>query len=113
MKFFIILLIYLGEALIIGSEVITAKFALVKHASTPFLTLAILIAAIGSAMTVLGYFVGIKIFKSIWVITIICLTSIIILEPFIIYFLTGELPGRGALIGFVLGTLGFVATLTL
>jgi len=112
-KFFTILSIYLGESLIIGAEVLTAKYTLANQASTPFVIIAMIVGALGSVLTVWGYFIGIRIFSSIWVVTAICITSIIILEPFIIYFLTREIPGRGALVGLVFGVLGFIATLIL
>lgn len=113
MKFLTILLLYLGESLIIGAEVLTAKYTLANQISTSFIVLAMAVGALGSVLTILAYFIGIKIFNSIWTITVICITSILILEPFIIYFLTREIPGRGAFIGLLFGILGFIATLTL
>ena len=40
MKFFTILSIYLGESLIIGAEVLTAKYTLANQVSTSFVILA-------------------------------------------------------------------------
>jgi hypothetical protein len=56
---------------------------------------------------------GLKIFKNIWIVSVISITSILIIEPFIAYFIGGQLPTKGAIIGLVFGVLGFAAALFL
>jgi hypothetical protein len=48
---------------------------------------------------------------SLWPIYIATITAILILEPIIIYYITGESPNLGAKIGFVLGVAGCFAAL--
>jgi hypothetical protein len=47
------------------------------------------------------------------VVTVVSVTSLLLLEPVVIWVLFQEFPGRGALIGFCLGALGMLATVLL
>ena len=58
-----------------------------------------------------GYMLGLKNFKNIWVVSVISITSILIIEPFMAYFVGGQTPTKGALLGLIFGILGFAAAL--
>lgn len=58
-----------------------------------------------------GYWLAHKYMESLWPIYIATITAILILEPIIIYYVTGETPSLGARIGFVLGVAGCAAAL--
>lgn len=63
------------------------------------------------ALLVAGYMFGIKYFHDIWVVAVISVTSIVIVEPIIIYFLFNETPKSGAFVGMILGILGLLSAL--
>jgi hypothetical protein len=50
---------------------------------------------------------------NIWVITVASLTLLLVLEPIVIYMMLEEIPRRGAILGFILGTAGLLCTLLL
>lgn len=103
------LLLFSGESLGIYVEIIAAKNAgalgdiLIKMIICMFLAVFSLVA---------GYVVGIKYFQNIWIVGVISITSIIIVEPIMTYLIFHEMPNRGALIGLVLGILGFIVSIT-
>jgi hypothetical protein len=101
-----IVLLVIGEALSIYIELSLAKnnsnlliMVLVFTAATPFL--------------LYGYMWGYSAFKSIWVVSIISITSILIIEPVLCYSIFKELPTKGALMGLVFGILGFISAIFL
>ncbi|EIK72772.1 hypothetical protein PseBG33_3268 [Pseudomonas synxantha BG33R] len=49
----------------------------------------------------------------IWIVTVVSVTSLLLLEPMVVWSLFHEAPGRGALVGFCLGALGMLATIVL
>ena len=49
----------------------------------------------------------------IWLVTVVSVTSLLMLEPLVIWSMFHEMPGRGELIGFCLGALGLVAAVFL
>jgi hypothetical protein len=57
--------------------------------------------------------IGYKSFKNIWVVSALSITSILIMEPLIGYIIFQQLSTRGALVGLLLGAVGFAATFTL
>jgi hypothetical protein len=71
----------------------------------------LLIATLASAFLVLGYMFGFQAFRNIYVIAILSITSILIIEPMIAYLIFRQLPTKGAIIGFILESLGFLAAL--
>ena len=114
MKIIVILLIFLGESLAIGAEMFAARTHSVE--SKPFLNVFLkmfLVIIVGGAFLIAGYMLGLGAFKSIWIVSVASITSILIMEPVIAYLVFQQLPARGAIIGFVLGMLGFLATLFL
>lgn len=66
---------------------------------------------IAGCLLLVGYWLAHKYMGSLWPIYIVTITAILILEPIIIYFITGETPNLGARIGFVLGVTGCFAAL--
>lgn len=69
-----------------------------------------LIFVAGGAL-VLGYAFGFRGFKNIWIVFIASVTSILIIEPIVVYTLFKQSPTTGALIGFIFGVLGFAAAM--
>ena len=99
-----IVLLIIGEALSIYIELSLARrpsnvlgMSIIFILATPFL--------------LYGYMIGYSAFKNIWIVSIISITSILIIEPVLAYLIFKELPTRGAFIGLVFGTLGFISSL--
>lgn len=110
-KIAVILILFLGEALSVYSEMIAAR----SHATTtenffPIFIKGFLVIAGAGALLIAGYMLGFKSFKNIWVVSAMSITSILIMEPLIGYLVFHQLPTRGALVGLIFGALGFVAT---
>lgn len=101
MQILALFLVFLGEFLAITSEVLFIK----GKNMFPIIVL----MTIAGVFLLFGYYLGYKHIKNLWLIYIVSITAILILEPFIIYYFTGETPNLGAKIGFSLGTLGFLA----
>lgn len=113
-KILTILIIFLGETFAILAEVIAAKYYSFNDAR--FLNIflkALPIIIIGGMLLLFGYMLGLRSFKNIWIVSTISITSILIAEPIINYTITHQLPTSGALIGFILGILGFFSALFL
>jgi hypothetical protein len=112
LKIIVIFLIIIGEGLAIFAEILGARTHSVS--SQPFLQIFLkmfLIAVVAAGFLVLGYMLGFKTFKNIWIVSVISITSILIIEPFLAYTIFQQLPTKGALIGLVFGGLGFMAAL--
>lgn len=115
-EYYIILslaLMIFGEILTIYSEVYASKLP-GKLLETPemFLKPMILISIAGISL-VFAYWFGYQATGNIWVVTVTSLTLLLILEPIVIYAMLKEVPERGALVGFILGAAGLIATVTL
>jgi hypothetical protein len=54
-----------------------------------------------------------KYLENIWVVGAVSIASIVVVEPIITYLIFHELPGRGALIGLILGILAIISALFL
>ena len=52
-----------------------------------------------------------KAFKNIWIVSVISITSILLIEPVLAYFIFDQLPTKGAAIGLVLGAIGLYLAL--
>ncbi len=110
-KIFVLILIFLGEALSIYAEMIGAKsnFA----ASQPFIQIFLkmfLVVTLAGGFLLAGYMLGFSAFKNIWIVSVASITSILIVEPILIWILFQQTPTPGAIIGFILGAIGlFVA----
>ena len=114
LKILTIILIFMGEVLAIYSEIAAARnYSFKEHpfASAFFKILPIIVLA--STLLLIGYMLGLKSFKNIWVVSAISITSILIMEPIIAYTVTNQLPTRGAIAGLIFGVLGFMSALFL
>lgn len=111
-KVLTILLIFLGESLAIYSEIIAARtyFANSKPFLQIFLKMFMMIIVAG-AFLIVGYMNGFNAFKNIWVVSVISITSILIMEPILAYTIFQQLPTKGAIIGLILGVIGFVSSM--
>lgn len=103
LKIFVILMLALGEAICIYSEVDIAKTGrwmrdwwIITLAGVPLL---------------IGYYFGQKAFGSMWPVMAASITSILIVEPVTIWLLFGDLPSRITLVSMILGTIGLALTL--
>ena len=108
-----LILMIIGEVLTIYSEVYASKLS-GRPTETPsmFVKPIILICIAGTCL-IFAYWLGYKATGNIWVVTVASLTLLLILEPIVIYAMLKELPERGALIGFILGATGLIATVAL
>jgi hypothetical protein len=108
-----LILMIFGEILTIYSEVYASKLPS-RPLETPLIFLKpIILICIAGISLIFAYWLGYQATGNIWVVTAASLTLLLILEPIVIYAMLKELPGRGALIGFILGATGLIATATL
>ena len=109
-----IVLLFFGESLAIYFEIAGANKVVSQNkiSNKIFLEFFILIAIAG-ALLISGYFIGILVFKNIWIVSVISIVSILIVEPILAYFIFKQFPATGALIGFVLGVIGLIVTLVI
>ncbi len=109
-----LLLLFIGEAIAVASEMIGARmFAVGRHTFLDIFLKMLLLIFLGGGSLIAGYMLGYKAFQNIWIVTIASITAILIVEPFLAWMLFREIPTKGAIIGLVLGMLGFVATITI
>lgn len=107
-----IILLILGEGLAILAEILGAKKATAPHRKiVPIFISMLLVLNLGGVASLIGYIIGIAILSNIWIIGIVDITSILIIEPVLDYFIFKQFPTKGAAIGFVLGALGFASAL--
>lgn len=113
MNVLILLVLFVGEALVIWAEMIGAS----AYASGATFWKAFLYTTpalvVGSLFLVISYILGLKQFSNIWVITAVSLGSILIVEPLFNFFYIGQAPTLGSGVGFALGVLGILASLFL
>jgi hypothetical protein len=107
-KILALVLIFLGEALAIVAELFAAK---IFHSSIRILFIGFAVVILSSAFLILGYVVGFGFFKNIWIVSVISLASILLVEPLLDFVIFRQLPTKGALIGLILGILGFASTI--
>lgn len=109
-----IFLLFFGESLAIYSEIAGANRveSQNKISNETFWWFFILITIAGLPL-IGGYFLGILAFKNIWIVSVVSIVSILIMEPILAYLIFKQFPTSGALIGFVLGSIGLVVTLVI
>lgn len=106
-KIIVLILIFIGEALSIYAEMVGAKSNYI--ASQPFLQVFLkmfLLITIAGGFLIAGYTLGFNAFKNIWIISVASITSILIVEPILIWTIFHQVPTIGAIMGFVLGAIG-------
>lgn len=111
-KILIIILIIVGESLAILAEMLAAKYY-IQHPFLQAFSKVVLMMIVGGGFLVAGYILGFRFFQNIWIVSVVSITSILIMEPLLIYLVFNQAPTRGGLIGFILGALGFMAALFL
>ncbi len=113
-KILVLVLIFVGEALAIYAEMIGAR---THHiASQPLLQIFLkmfLLSTIAGGFLIAGYIFGFKAFKNIWIVSAVSITSILIIEPILAWTIFQQTPTTGAIIGFVLGTVGILFSIFL
>lgn len=102
-KFIPFLILFLGESLAIYAEVVAAK-----NLTTITFWKMSLVMTVAGLLLVGGYVLGIK-YWNIWTIGVVSIVSIIVMEPVIAYTVFQELPSKGAVIGFILGSMGLLS----
>jgi len=105
-------LLIVGEGINIWAEMLSAKLpgaqSLFEYKNLPLFAMVI----IGCSFLLFGYSVGFQASKSIWTVTVASVVAILIIEPFLAYAFFHQLPEKGALVGLILGAIGFIATIT-
>lgn len=102
-------LMVLGEFCAIYSEVVTARLAQTGSSSSEEFVLPIVLMCFAGFCLLGAYWLGYVAVGDIWIVTVVSVTSLLLLEPVVVH----EAPGRGALIGFVLGALGMLSSVLL
>ena len=106
-------LMVIGEFCAIYSEVVTARLAHVGDGSWQAFVMPVLLMCFAGFCLLGAYWLGYVVVGDIWIVTVVSVTSLLLLEPVVVWALFHEAPGRGALIGFCLGALGMLATVLL
>ncbi len=109
-QIFPVVSIVLGECLSIYAEMLAAKYHDIMGSSS-FINVfikAFVVITFGGAFLTVGYMLGYKGFRNIWVVAALSTTAILIVEPFIAYSLFQTMPTNGALVGLILGIIGFI-----
>ena len=106
-------LMVIGEFCAIYSEVVTARLAQAGDGSWQGFIMPVVVMCFAGLCLLGAYWLGYRAVGDIWVVTVVSVTSLLLLEPVVIWVLFQEFPGRGALIGFCLGALGMLATVLL
>jgi hypothetical protein len=106
-KILVLVLLFFGEAISIYAEILGAK----SHSllTQPFLKIFLkmfLLITLAGAFLILGYMLGFKSFKNIWIVSVASITSILIVEPIFAWTIFHQLPTKGAIIGFFFGAVG-------
>ncbi|GAB4140474.1 MAG: hypothetical protein Fur0024_1780 [Patescibacteria group bacterium] len=111
-----LILLSVGEILYLLSESFIAFGADKNYSVETFwkrFFISIFFTTISSSMILLGYYFGNKLTKNIWIVSVISICSVIVIEPIINFLVFKDFPPFGALIGFVLGFFGVLATIFL
>ncbi|MDP3958245.1 MAG: hypothetical protein Q8Q36_02145 [bacterium] len=107
-----LLLIFIAEGFNIFGEMVAAKLPTTESLfSLKSIPLFILVT-IGACLLLFAYSLGYQSTKNIWIVSAAAVTSILIIEPILAYAFFQQLPTKGALLGFIFGIAGFIATLT-
>lgn len=112
-QFLAIILIVLGESLFVYAEMKAAQEVQQFYSSlyeTFFNHL--LTISLGAVSVLLGYALGILFFKSIWVVFVLSILSMLLIEPIFAFLLFKTLPEIGAILGMFFGFIGCLFTFT-
>lgn len=103
MQIVALLVVFFGEFLAVTAEIFFSK--------GKYMYAMIFMMFIAGCLLLGGYYLANKHMDSLWPIYVASITAILVLEPIIIFIITGESPNLGAKIGFVLGVAGCFAAL--
>lgn len=112
-KWIAIACLIIGEVISVYSEMIAARSHDLLDGTAFWVTFAksFGLIIVAGALLIIGYMVGFKSIKNIWIVSVLSVTSILVVEPALAYGIFKQLPTKGALIGLIFGGLGFIATL--
>lgn len=102
-----IALVALGEGLAIFSELLSCH----DISKSNIINMLILITIAGFPL-IFGYIILYKEFGNIWAVSVCSVTSILVSEPILVYAVFREPPSYGAIVGMILGAIGFACALT-
>ena len=105
-------LLIVGEGINIWAEMLSAKLPGAHSLLEPRNLFLFAMVIIGCSFLLFGYSTGFQASKNIWTVTVSSVVAILVTEPFLAYFFFHQLPEKGALLGLVLGAIGFIATVT-
>lgn len=108
-----LILLFIGEAIYIYSEMIIAYTAKSNENSNSTILRMAIIASIAGLVIIAGYYYGYKFSKNIWLVTATSIGAILITEPIVSWLIFHEIPNRGASVGLFFGFLGILSTLFL
>ncbi|MDD2657454.1 MAG: hypothetical protein PHD04_02195 [Candidatus Pacebacteria bacterium] len=103
-------LLVVGEGINILAEMFSAKLPSVSSLLELKNLFLFGMVIIGCSFLLFGYAVGYQASKSIWTVTVASVVAILLVEPLLAYYFFHQLPEKGALVGIVLGAIGFIAT---
>jgi hypothetical protein len=107
-QWLVIVLLFVGEALSIYSEMWGARHFNSSNNWVLFFKMMIIFTLAGG-MLIGGYMLGFSAFKNIWIVTALSVGSILVVEPILAYSLFHQLPTVGALVGLILGVAGIIS----
>jgi hypothetical protein len=109
LKVLAIVVLFLGEALAIYTEMLSAKAAKTGGVTWPFGIWILVWMVLSGVLLLAGYYLGYLSTKNIWVVTVTSIASILIAEPILIIAFFNEWPTTGAWIGMGFALLGMIA----
>jgi hypothetical protein len=104
-------LLIIGEGINILAEMLSAKLPDAQSLFEIKNLFLFGMVIVGCSFLLFGYATGFQASKNIWTVTVSSVVAILIVEPFLAYFFFNQLPEKGALVGVILGILGFIATI--
>jgi hypothetical protein len=107
-----LLLIVIGEALSIYAELYCGKL-LASPARGSYWIWAgnVGLVTLGAWGLMAGYGIGMSAFRDPWIVPVFSITTILLLEPILVFALYSTTPSWRAVGGFVLGSLGLILVL--
>lgn len=106
-------LLFIGEIATIYAELSAAKLPNNGGVALVGLIKPSVLIAFAGVCLVVAYWMGYHVAENIWIVTIASITSILVIEPIVVFAMFKEIPSRGAIVGFVFGALGFIAAIKL
>lgn len=99
-----------GELLVIYAEV-QAAYHWERLQQTRAVLYSASLMAVGGTLLIAGYVAAYRAWEDLWKVGVISLVSILVAEPVVTYVVSAQRPGLGAVLGFVLGSLGLFCAL--